>query len=49
MMRTVAYNQKQLIQIAIVALLLIYGLAALIGTVVSDIILTVADPRVRMR
>ncbi|SYZ78577.1 ABC transporter permease [Trichococcus shcherbakoviae] len=33
----------------IVALLLIYGLAALIGTVVSDIILTVADPRVRMR
>ncbi|MGB7474058.1 ABC transporter permease [Trichococcus sp.] len=33
----------------IVALLLIYGLAALIGTVVSDIILTIADPRVRMR
>ncbi|MFY9901261.1 MAG: ABC transporter permease [Trichococcus sp.] len=33
----------------IVALLLIYGLATLIGTVVSDIILTIADPRVRMR
>ncbi|MDK2779911.1 MAG: peptide/nickel transport system permease protein [Trichococcus sp.] len=33
----------------IVALLLIYGLAALIGTLVSDVILTIADPRVRMR
>lgn len=33
----------------IVVLLLIYGLAALIGTLVSDIILTIADPRVRMR
>ncbi|CZR05559.1 ABC transporter permease [Trichococcus ilyis] len=33
----------------IIALLLIYGLAALIGTVVSDIVLTIVDPRVRMR
>ena len=33
----------------IVALLLIYGLAALIGTLVSDIILTIVDPRVRVR
>nr|WP_319218930.1 ABC transporter permease [uncultured Trichococcus sp.] len=32
-----------------VALLLIYGLAALIGTLVSDVILTIADPRIRMR
>lgn len=33
----------------IVALLLFYGLAALIGTLVSDIILTIMDPRVRVR
>jgi peptide/nickel transport system permease protein len=33
----------------IVVLLLTYGLAALVGTLVSDIILTIADPRVRMR
>ncbi|HEX5352249.1 MAG TPA: ABC transporter permease [Trichococcus sp.] len=33
----------------IVALLLFYGLAALIGTLVSDIILTIVDPRVRVR
>lgn len=33
----------------IVALLLIYGLAALVGTLVSDIILTIVDPRVRIR
>lgn len=33
----------------IVVLLLIYGLAALIGTLVSDVILIIADPRVRIR
>ncbi|MDB6352362.1 ABC transporter permease [Trichococcus sp. K1Tr] len=33
----------------IVALLLFYGLAALIGTLVSDVILTIVDPRVRVR
>ena len=32
----------------IVALLLIYGVAALMGTLVSDIVLTIVDPRVRM-
>jgi len=33
----------------IIAVLLIYGLAALVGTLVSDIILTIVDPRVRVR
>nr|WP_321293557.1 ABC transporter permease [uncultured Trichococcus sp.] len=33
----------------IVALLLIYGVAALMGTLISDIVLTIVDPRVRMK
>lgn len=33
----------------IVALLLIYGVAALMGTLVSDIVLALVDPRVRMK
>lgn len=33
----------------IVALLLIYGLAALMGTLISDIVLTIVDPRVSIK